>query len=128
MVKRLKKHHTKKHVSKGCKDNSSKPRKIKASTAYGTCTERLSPFGGLLALIKFLDLMKFEEIFDHTYRVPTRRPKLGHYLDGCLYLDATVHRVQPIVAFYIYSFGRHGLRIFSAHSLACGQYLLTLYR
>tara|TARA_B100000315_G_scaffold168673_1_gene157233 strand:- start:525 stop:704 length:180 start_codon:yes stop_codon:yes gene_type:complete len=33
MVKRLKKHHTKKHISKGCKDNGSKLGKIKASAA-----------------------------------------------------------------------------------------------
>jgi nitroreductase len=65
--------------NKGFKRNCSKAREIKASTAYGTCSERLSPFGGLLALIKFLDLMKFEEIFDHTYRAPSREPKLGHY-------------------------------------------------
>jgi hypothetical protein len=55
------------------------PRKITASTGYETCSERLSPFGGLLALIKFLDLMRFEEIFDQTYRAPAREPKLGHY-------------------------------------------------
>jgi len=30
-------------------------------------------------LIKFLDLLKFEEVFDEVYRGPTREPKLGHY-------------------------------------------------
>jgi len=62
MVKKTKKHTTKKRTSKLYNGNGSEPRKIKASTAYGTCTERLSPFGGLLALIKFLDLMRLEEI------------------------------------------------------------------
>ncbi len=39
----------------------------------------MSPFGGLLALIKFLDLVEFREIFDFTYKAPSREPKLGHY-------------------------------------------------
>jgi len=66
-------------ASKGFYERASRPRKIKASTPYGTCTERLSPFGGLLGLIKFLDLLKFEEVFDQLYREPGREPKLGHY-------------------------------------------------
>ncbi len=49
------------------------------NTPYGECTERLSPFGGLLALSKFLDLIEFKEIFNEHYRSPKRRPKLGCY-------------------------------------------------
>jgi hypothetical protein len=79
MVKKRKKHNKKKHVSKGFRDNGSEARKINASTAYDTCTERLSAFGGLLGLIKFLDLVKFEEVFDNTYKTPSRKPKLGNY-------------------------------------------------
>ena len=79
MVKKRKKDNTKRPISKGCREGSSEARKIKASTAYGTCSERLSPFGWLLALIKFLDLIKFEEVFNHTYKAPRREPKLGHY-------------------------------------------------
>ena len=79
MVKKRKKHTTKKRDSKACSNNGSEARKIKASTPYGTCTERLSPFGGLLGLVKFLDLMGFKEIFEHTYKGPKRSPKLGHY-------------------------------------------------
>jgi len=56
-----------------------KAKKISASTIYDTCSEQLSPFGGLLALIKFLDLVDFQQMFDFTYRAPTRKPKLGHY-------------------------------------------------
>jgi len=55
MVKKRKNHTTKKRDSKACSNNGSEARKIKASTPYGTCTERLSPFG------------------------PKRSPKLGHY-------------------------------------------------
>jgi Transposase DDE domain group 1 len=64
---------------KGFWEEPCRPRRITASTTYGTCTERLSPFGGLLGLIKFLDLLKFEEVFDRVYREPSREPKLGHY-------------------------------------------------
>ena len=65
MVKKRNKHIRKNGISKGSQANCSKAREIKASTGYGTCTEQLSPFGGLLALIKFLNLVKFKEIFDH---------------------------------------------------------------
>lgn len=80
MVKRQKKNTRKKRSSKGFKANGSKARKINASTSYETCTEQLSPFGGLLAVIKFLDLVKFHEIFQFAYISPKRKPKLGHYL------------------------------------------------
>jgi hypothetical protein len=79
MVKKRKNYNTKKQSSKGITKNAFEAREIKASTAYGTCTERLSPFGGLLALIKFLDLIRFEELFNHVYQTPKRKPKLGHY-------------------------------------------------
>jgi hypothetical protein len=79
MVKKRNKHNRKKRVSKGFEERGSKARKINASTEYDTCTEQLSPFGGLLGLIKFLDLIKFEEIFEHLYIKPSRKPKLGNY-------------------------------------------------
>jgi hypothetical protein len=79
MVKKQNKNTTKKQTGKEFTKSSAKPRKIEASTTYGTCSEQLSPFGGLLALIKFLDLMDFKEIFEHTYKAPKREPKLGHY-------------------------------------------------
>jgi len=79
MVKQRKKISRKKRTGKGSGANRAKARKINASTAFETCTEQLSPFGGLLALIKFLDLVDFREIFHFAYRAPTREPKLGHY-------------------------------------------------
>jgi hypothetical protein len=54
MVKRRKNNTNKKRNSKGFTQNGAKARKINASTVYETCTEQLSPFGGLLPLIKFL--------------------------------------------------------------------------
>ena len=80
MVKRRKKNTKKKRNGKGFKENGAKARKINASTVYETCTEQLSPFGGLLPLIKFFDLVGFKEIFDSTYRKPVRDTKLGHHL------------------------------------------------
>lgn len=79
MVKTRKKDTRKTRNCKGFESVGSVPRKITASTAYGTCTELLSPFGGILALIKFLDLIQFKEVFEHAYRGPQREPKLGHY-------------------------------------------------
>jgi hypothetical protein len=64
MVKRRKKDSIKRRNGKGCERPMARPRRITASTDYGNCSERLSPFGGLLALIKFLDLIGLEEIFE----------------------------------------------------------------
>lgn len=79
MVKRRKKNTKKSRTCKGFNGNGAKARKINASTPVETCTEQLSPFGGLLALIKFIDLVHFEEIFNSAYHKPSRDPKLGHY-------------------------------------------------
>ena len=80
MVKRQKNNTSKNRNRKGFCQKRAKARKINASTAYETCTEQLSPFGGLLALIKFFDLVNFRKIFDYAYHKPSRNPKRGHYL------------------------------------------------
>jgi len=56
MVKRRGNNTKKKRSGKGFKENGPKARRINASTVYDTCTEQLSPFGGLLSLIKFFNL------------------------------------------------------------------------
>ncbi len=66
-------------AGKGFSRESCRTSRITASTPYGTCNERLTPFGGLLGMIKYLDLLGFEEVFDHVYKGPGRDPKLGHY-------------------------------------------------
>ena len=48
-------------------------------TPYGECSERLTAFGGLLALVKLADLIGFEQIFHERFARPERNPKLGHY-------------------------------------------------
>ncbi len=52
---------------------------ITPDTPYGECSERLTAFGGLLALVKFLDLIGFEKAFAAHYVHPKREPKLGGY-------------------------------------------------
>jgi hypothetical protein len=79
MVKRQKKNTRKNRIGKGFCKNRAKARKINASTPYETCTEQLSPFGGLLALIKFFDLVNFHKIFNFAYQPTAREPRLGHY-------------------------------------------------
>jgi len=79
MVKRRKKISRKNRIRKGFCNNRSKARKINASTPYETCSEQLSPFGGLLALIKFFDLVNFHKIFNFAYQPTPREARLGHY-------------------------------------------------
>jgi len=79
MVKSRKRDITETAVNKGEKEKQLSARKISASTPYETCKEGLSAFGGLLALIKFFDLVGFEQIFEHCFTKPKRIPKLGHY-------------------------------------------------
>ena len=73
MVRKHDKGITKNKSSKGFVEQDVRASKINASTSYGVCSERLSAFGGLLALIKF------QEVFDHTYKGPCRALKLGDY-------------------------------------------------
>lgn len=56
-----------------------KASKIGSSTAYSYCSERLSPFGGLLGLVKFMELIRFKEIFEELYTPPSRTPDMGHH-------------------------------------------------
>ena len=63
----------------GTQDKPARIAQITAETSYGECSERLTAFGGLLALVKFLDLMGFEEMFEKHYKAPKRKPALGNY-------------------------------------------------
>ena len=76
------------HDCKGISKPSARASKINASTAFDTCRKQLSPFGGLLALIKFLDLIQFKQLVAEHYRAPRRRPILGDWgmLAGVLML------------------------------------------
>ncbi|MEN6420479.1 MAG: IS1380 family transposase [Smithella sp.] len=79
MVRKQRKDSRKRLASKHFNQYGGSARRINASTAYGTCGEQLSPFGGLLGLVKFLDLFDFEKHFDDVYVAPSRETKLGDY-------------------------------------------------
>jgi hypothetical protein len=78
MVKQHKKGGRKRRAGKGSCVNRARARKINASTELKTCSEQLSPFGGLLAPIKFYDFVGFKETFLFAYHAPSREPKLGN--------------------------------------------------
>ena len=80
MLKRRRHNNRKNRSRKGFCKKRAKARKFNASKAYETCTEQLRAFGGLLALIKFMDLVNFHKIFDSAYLKPPRNPQRGHYL------------------------------------------------
>ena len=79
MVKRQNKNNARRLINQGGTECPVKATKIVPSIAYEYCSERLSPFGGLLGLVKFLDVVEFKEIFDVFYKAPSRTPVLGHY-------------------------------------------------
>ena len=79
MVKRQREDITKKTNGKGFEPRGERARKINASTIYDTCSEQITPFGGILGLIKFLDLVQFKEIFENIYITPRRKVLLGNY-------------------------------------------------
>ena len=79
MVKRQNKDSAGRLINQGENGCLARATRIGASTAYEYCSERLSPFGGLLGLVKFMDAVKFKEIFDGFYKLPARTPEIGHY-------------------------------------------------
>jgi len=79
MVKHVKKYNAA-SLENQCNSHTLKvPAKIGADTQYETCGSSMTAFGGLLSLVKFLDLVKFKEIFDEYYCSPSRKPLLGCY-------------------------------------------------
>lgn len=79
MVKQQKKHSAKRGMNQGQSEGREEPAKISPNTRYEYCSERLSPFGGLLALEKFMDAVAFREVFEGFYQSPGRTPDQGHY-------------------------------------------------
>jgi hypothetical protein len=79
MVKRQNKNNAGRLINQGENGCPARATKIGASTAYEYCSERLSPFGGLLGLVKFMDVVKFKEIFDGYYKLSARTPESGHF-------------------------------------------------
>jgi len=77
------KNDTKKEAKKQEKNRKNQGRDrvvpITAETPYGLCSERLSSFGGLTILVKFLDLIDFKGVFSEIYIRPVRKTALGCY-------------------------------------------------
>ena len=79
MVKKQDKDNEKRQGNQGKAGCPAKASKIGYSTPYSYCSERLSPFGGLFGLVKFMELIQFKEIFEGLYNPPSRTPERGHY-------------------------------------------------
>ena len=77
MVKSKNQHNQKEGVKQGEKEGGSKTRKIKASTHHGYVDEHLSPYGGLLPLVKLWDGLRFDVQFSTFYCEPTRETQYG---------------------------------------------------
>lgn len=75
-----KKQNTAKHIENQEENQTAeKSNKINASTHYATCDARMTAFGGLLSFVKFIDVLKFEEVFKRYFVVPKRQCSIGHY-------------------------------------------------
>ena len=79
MAKKRKQNIRRTHKGKDIPKKLARANKINASTRVETCDESLSPFGGLLAVVKFLEVVQFQELFRAFYTNPSRDPKQGHY-------------------------------------------------
>ena len=77
MVKSNNKHNRKGRITQEKSKHSWKTRKIRASTPHGYTDEYLSPYGGLLPLVKLWDALKFDALFSKTYCEPTRQTQQG---------------------------------------------------
>ena len=53
--------------------------KINAFTSHGLCDTRMTAFGGLFPLIKFLKIVDFEQIISQHNTSPVRKTQLGCY-------------------------------------------------
>jgi hypothetical protein len=51
--------------------------KINASTHFDFTNERITAFGGVFALVKFVDAVDFKELFEHHFLEPRRKPRMG---------------------------------------------------
>ena len=77
MVKSKKQDNEKKGQRQEGKGHARETRKIKASTRHGYTDEYMSPYGGLLPLVKLWDALKFESLFSKQYCEPIRESQYG---------------------------------------------------
>ena len=88
MVKSRRKNNRKRGQKQGENKEQGKVRKIKASTRHGYTDDYLSPYGGLLPLVKLWDALKFEELFKEVFIEPGRKTEYGSlfFVKGLLVL------------------------------------------
>ena len=86
MVKEQEKDSAKRRGNQGKAECLAKASKIGHSTPYSYCSRDrfqtclyLSPFGGLLGLVKLMELIRFKEIFEGLYNPPSRTSAMGYY-------------------------------------------------
>ncbi len=79
MLKSKKRNNRKTRINQGKNEQRDKAKKIGASTPYSQCSEKITAFGGLLALEKFIDLVDFRGLFENIFIKPARKLKLGNY-------------------------------------------------
>jgi hypothetical protein len=72
----------------GKREGFGKARKIKGSTRHGYTEELLSPYGGLLPLVKLWEALQFDVVFSQTYLEPLRVTAYGSlfFVKGLLLL------------------------------------------
>ena len=73
MVKSRRKNNRKRGQKQGENKGQEKVKKIRASTRHGYTDEYLSPYGGLLPLVKLWDALKFEDLFRKVFTEPGRQ-------------------------------------------------------
>jgi hypothetical protein len=79
MVVSAKQNTHKSHVFQGNGESACSSAKINAFTSHGFCDTRITAFGGLFPLIKFLKIVDFEQIVSQHYTSPVRKTQLGCY-------------------------------------------------
>jgi len=79
MVNSRKKDRKKRRIKQGQNRNAAGAKKIGPSTPYGYTDEHLTPYGGLLPLEKFLDAVRFKELFATVFVEPGRKTRSGSY-------------------------------------------------
>jgi len=113
-VKTKNKNKAKKLVNQEIGQAARKPAKINADTSYEVSESRMTAYGGLLALTKFLDLVDFKEAFESNYCSPTRKLALGCYRIArlkLLFISARItqsHR-QTVVKYSVHDARAAGL-------------------
>lgn len=77
MVRSKKKDTARKGQKQGENQWFGRARKIKGSTRHGYTEELLSPYGGLLPLVKLWEALQFDSLFSQTYQEPRRSTAYG---------------------------------------------------